>query len=76
MYTEIILYINQKGNIMKALLVILSTVFAMSAMATEAVKPATPTTPTVTVTAKKDEVKPIKSQEKVQAKETKAKESK
>jgi hypothetical protein len=48
----------------------------MSAMATEAVKPATPTTPTVTVTAKKDEVKPIKSQEKVQAKETKAKESK
>lgn len=45
----------------------------MSAMATEAVKPATPTTPTVTVTAKKDEVKPIKSQAKVEAKETKTK---
>ena len=58
---------------MKSLLVILSTVFAMSAMATEAVKPATPTTPTVTVTAKKDEVKPIKSETKVEAKETKAK---
>jgi hypothetical protein len=58
---------------MKTFLVILSTVFAMSAMATEAVKPATPTTPTVSVTAKKDEVKPIKSQAKVEAKETKTK---
>ena len=45
----------------------------MSAMATEAVKPATPTTPTVSVTAKKYEVKPIKSQAKVEAKETKTK---
>jgi hypothetical protein len=72
MYTEIILYIlNQKGNIMKSLLVILSTVFAMSAMATEVTKPAT--TPTVTVTAKKEEVKPVKSETKVEAKETKAK---
>ena len=77
MYTEIILYIlNQKGNIMKSLLVILSTVVAMSAMATEAVKPVTaPTSVTVTAPAapNKNETKPVKSQTKVEAKETKAK---
>ena len=62
---------------MKSLLAILATMFALSAMATEAAKPATAPTATpvqtVTVTAKKDEVKPIKSQAKVEAKETKTK---
>ena len=57
---------------MKSLIASLATLIAISAFATEATKPATPTAAT-TVSAKKDEVKPVKSQTKVEAKETKAK---
>ena len=55
---------------MKLLIATLVTLFAVSAFAADAPKAPTPT---VTVTAKKEEAKPIKSETKVEAKETKAK---
>jgi hypothetical protein len=63
---------------MKSLIATLATLIAVSAFATEAVKPATPATAatpgqTVAVTPKKEEAKPIKSEKKVETKETKTK---
>jgi len=60
---------------MKYLIATLISAFALSAMATDA--PKTPATSTVTVTApaapNKNETKPVKSEKKVEAKETKTK---
>ena len=63
---------------MKSIIVTLVTLFAVSAFAADAPKAATPApaatpTSTVTVTAKKEEVKPVKSEKKVEAKTTAAK---
>ena len=63
---------------MKSIIVTLVTLFAVSAFAADAPKAATPApaatpTSTVTVTAKKEEAKPIKSEKKVEAKTTAAK---
>ena len=81
MYTEIILYINQKGNIMKLIATLIASAFAATAFAAEPTKaPATPApaasapvaataTPAPQKTDKKAEVKPVKSEH---AKDTKA----